>query len=414
MRILRLASALLMLFAVEAELEAQALPQELCNRTLRADYVFEGNAKEATIALDELRSSDGWAGRRVNMDKAPLEGNGQLTMTDAASGKVLYKMSFSTLFQEWQLTEEATKLRKSFENVFQLPMPLAEADICVELFDVKGNVIASLKHRVNPADILIRPLQASGCTASYVMQSGSVENCIDVAIVAEGYKEDEMDRFYRDALVATEAIFSHEPFKSLKDRFNVMAVATPSSDSGVSIPKQKLWRNTAVSSHFDTFYSDRYLTTLRIKDLNDQLACLPYEHIIILANTDNYGGGGIYNSYTLTAAHHPDFEPVVVHEFGHSFAGLADEYYYDDQYEQYYTPEKEPWEQNITTLKNFDSKWKDIMGQPGVSLIEGAGYMSKGAYRSRENCRMKTNACEDFCPVCRRAIENIINFYTKP
>ena len=71
------------------------------------------------------------------------------------------------------------------------------------------------------------------------------------------------------------------------------------------------WKHTAFGSHFDTFYSDRYLTTSRVKAINDALAGIPYEHIIILANTEQYGGGGIYNAFTLTTAHHPNFRPVV-------------------------------------------------------------------------------------------------------
>ena len=191
------------------------------------------------------------------------------------------------------------------------------------------------------------------------------------------------------------------------------AVASPSQDSGVSVPREGLWKKTAVDSHFDTFYSDRYLTTLHLFKMHDALAGIPYEHIIILANTDTYGGGGIYNSYTLTTAHHKLFGPVVVHEFGHSFGGLTDEYAYDDQYVEYYYPDIEPWEQNITTKANFESKWKDLYDQGVVGLVEGGGYQTKGVWRPCEDCRMRTNTAEAFCPVCQRAIERIIRFYTE-
>lgn len=148
------------------------------------------------------------------------------------------------------------------------------------------------------------------------------------------------------------------------------------------------------------------------------LCGIPYEHIIILANTDTYGGGGIFNSYTLTTAHHSAFRPVVVHEFGHSFAGLADEYYYDDQFSEYYFQDCEPWEQNITTLADFSSKWEDMLPADGssdaiVGVYEGAGYQSKGVYRACPDCRMKTNSAEGFCPVCCRAISRLIEFYTE-
>ena len=213
-------------------------------------------------------------------------------------------------------------------------------------------------------------------------------------------------------------------------------MALESEDSGVSVPREGLWKNTAVGSNYDTFYSDRYLTTSCVWKMHDALCGVPYEHLVILANTDTYGGGGIFNSYTLTTAGHVAFRPVVVHEFGHSFAGLADEYYYDDQFVEYYYPDIEPWEQNITTLHDFRSKWDDmlpkVIGIPTapvegdvwenikggasadslVGVYEGAGYQSKGVYRPFPDCRMKTNAADAFCPVCQRAIARIIEFNT--
>lgn len=381
-------------------------------RTLRVDYIFSGTDKSAEISLDELSCFDGWAGRRVNLDTVAVRGNGQIRMTDAATGQTLYRQSFSTLFQEWQATEEATRLRKSFENVFLLPMPDSAAVIVVELYDFHGNIAVSFSHEVDPEDMLIRRRTVSHAPYRYLLKSGGMEDCIDIAIVAEGYTADESQLFYDDATKAMDAILAHEPFGRYKDRLNFVAVALPSAESGVSVPKDGNWKSTALSSHFSTFYSERYLTTLRLKKLHDSLTGIPYEHIIILANTDTYGGGGIYNSYTLTTAHHQAFEPVVVHEFGHSFAGLADEYYYDDQYVEYYYPGVEPWEQNITTLKDFASKWQDMTEDGSVSVIEGAGYQSKGVYRACPDCRMKTNAAPAFCPVCRRAISRIIDFNT--
>ena len=196
----------------------------------------------------------------------------------------------------------------------------------------------------------------------------------------------------------------------------------------MSIPRDHAWKSTAVSSHFDTFYSERYLTTRSVKTIHNWLAGIPYEHIIILANTDTYGGGGIYNSYTLTTAHHPMFRPVVVHEFGHSFGGLADEYAYDDAESPFYPQTIEPWEQNITTLVHFEDKWKDMVpeGTPiptpaetdpdklytRVGVFEGAGYTAKGVYRPTTECRMKINEAPQFCPVCQRALERLIRFYT--
>ena len=380
-------------------------------QTLRVDYIFTGTDKTAEISLDQMSCYDGWAGRRTNMKEVPVRGNGQICMIDAQTGDTLYRMSFSTLFQEWQTTEEATRVRRSFEGVYLLPMPEVKANVDVQLFDFYGNIAAQMRHGVDPKDVLIRKQNPTPAPHKYIMSGGSPEECIDVVIVAEGYTEAEMDVFYADAQETVNALLSHEPFGTYKDSFNFVAVALPSVDSGVSVPGEGDWKNTALKAHFNTFYMDRYLTTLHVKNLHDKLAGIPYEHIIILANTDTYGGGGIYNSYTLTTAHHTAFKPVVVHEFGHSFAGLADEYFYDDQYVEFYYPGVEPWEQNITTLADFESKWKDMLDAGQAELLEGAGYQSKGVYRPADDCRMRTNRPDHFCPVCQRAITRIIEFY---
>ena len=260
-----------------------------------------------------------------------------------------------------------------------------------------------------------------------VVQAGAAAIGILVAILAEGYTTAEMDSFYHHAAVAVESILKHEPFKSRADDFNFVAVASPSIDSGVSVPRLGDWKKTAFSSHFSTFYSDRYLTTGNLQDVHDALAGIPYEHIIILANTPEYGGGGIYNSYTLTTARHRDFRPVVVHEFGHSFGGLADEYFYEnDIMDESYPLDIEPWEPNITTIVDFPSKWQSIVpeGTPvptdpknadkyPVGVYEGGGYVFKGVYRPADQCRMRNNTWPAFCPACQRALNLLIDFYTK-
>ena len=411
-------------------IHAQNFSDYFEDRTLRTDYLFTGNADKQEVCLDELTEMPGWAGRRHRLDELPLAGNGEITMTDKASGKVIYRTSFSSLFQEWLGEEEATRVKKGYENSFLLPFPKQPAIVTVSLKNALQEVSASLTHEVRPDDILIHSRGYSQVTPHrYLHRSGSAEDCIDVAILAEGYTQDEMALFYRDAEATCEALFAHAPFDKLKNRFNIVAVESVSEDSGVSIPLKGEWKSTAVSSHFSTFYSDRYLTTSRVKSIHNWLSGIPYEHIIILANTDTYGGGGIYNSYTLTTAHHPSFKPVVVHEFGHSFGGLADEYFYSDEPSPLYPYHLEPWEQNISTLVNFESKWKDMVpaGTPvptpvktsgdeiytAVGVYEGAGYTSKGIYRPTTDCRMKTNEAPAFCPVCQRALERMILFYTE-
>ena len=397
------------------------------DRTLRIDYSFAGNARSQSIYVSELLQSPGWAGRRHHLDELPLDGNGDITMRDKQTGTVIYRTSFSTLFQEWQGQEEATRTDRAFENTFLLPFPKAPAEVTIELRDYHHRTTAALTHTVDPTDILIRHLPKSEAPVRELHRGGTSRECIDVAIVAEGYTAGEMETFYRDAQAACRAILAHAPFDRLAGRFNFIAVGAPSEDSGVSVPREGMWRRTAVGSNFDTFYSDRYLTTGHVRRLNDLLAGLPYEHIIVLANTDEYGGGGIYNSYTLTTAHHKDFRPVVVHEFGHSFGGLADEYFYDeDVMNDTYPTDVEPWEQNVTTRVDFASKWQDMIpeGTPlptpadnfnmhEVGLYEGAAYSARGLYRASYNCRMRTNEYPAFCPVCQRALRRLIEFYTE-
>ena len=406
---------------------AQDFDAWFLDKTLRLDYTFSGDNRNQFIFLDEMSWSDSWFGRRVNLDSLLLLGNGQLCMKDSKSGRVLYRYSFSTLFQEWQTTEEASKVQKSFENVFLVPFPKNPVDITITLTDTHNEIKGRITHHVEPNDILIRPICAdSNIKWKYLEQSGDSKDKIDVAFVAEGYLIDEMGVFLQDCKASIDALKAHEPFKSMSDRFNFIAVMTPSLQQGVSIPHDNMWKKTALCSNFDTFYSNRYLTTLHLKKLHDALSGLPYEQIIILANTDNYGGGGIYNSYLMSAAHNEKNLPVVVHEFGHSFAGLADEYFYDDSYDIMYPSDTEPWEPNITTLVDFKSKWADMLGNKvkipteptgkdvytQVGVYEGAGYQSKGVYRPVQECRMKINEAPVFCPVCERAIRRMIDYLT--
>lgn len=409
---------------------AQNFADYFQDKTLRVDYIFTGDAQKQDIYLDELSQLPTWAGRQHKLAELPLEGNGQIIVRLPESNQILYKTSFSSLFQEWLTTDEAKETAKGFENSFLLPYPKQTVEVEITLFSPLREVMTRYKHTVRPDDILIHKRGTSNVTPhKQMIQSGKEKDCIDVAILAEGYTEKEMDLFYQDAQRTCESLFSHEPFRSMKNKFNIIAVASPSIDSGVSVPRENQWKQTAVHSHIDTFYSDRYLTTSRVKSIHNALAGIPYEHIIILANTDVYGGGGIYNTYTLTTAHHPSFKPVVVHEFGHSFAGLADEYdeyFYDnDVMLDTYPLTVEPWERNITTQVDFASKWKDMLPNDTpiptpatekekypIGVFEGGGYSAKGIYRPSFDCRMRTNSYYEFCPVCQRAIRRLIEFYT--
>lgn len=404
-----------MLLAFAMNAAAQDFDTYFVDKTLRIDYSFSGNVAEQHIAVDELKQSPRWYGKRKRRAELPMEGNGQITVKDHKTGDTIYRNSFSTLFQEWLSYPEAETTSKAFENVFLVPMPKDTVDITVDLRNNRREVVASLTHQVVPSDILIRHIGERNVTPyETLLQAKDTTKCIHIAFLAEGYQQHEMPTFINDAKIAIEALFAHEPFKSMKERFNIVAVKSPSIDSGTSEPGNGIWKQTALSSHFDTFYSDRYLTTLNLKDLHNLLAGTPYEHIIVLVNTEKYGGGGILNSYNLSMTHHPKYRPVVVHEFGHSFAGLADEYAYETEDIPMYPHDIEPWEKNITTKVDFHGKWEDMIGKDSkAGLYEGAGYSLKGVYRAYPDCRMRTNENPEFCDVCKRILQNVIDFYTK-
>lgn len=399
-------------------------------RTLRLDYNLT-RAREggANVALGHMSSFPGWAGRTRHLGELPLAGDGQLTMTDAATGDTIYRTSFSTLFNEWLSTDEASTRPRSFDHTVLVPQPLRAAVIDLTLTDARHDVMGRMNFTLDPGDILIERLDSRPTPAHrYIHRSGlPADRAIDIAIVGEGYTAAEMDSFYVHATRAAEEILSYEPYRSRKERFNIVAVEAPSAESGVSVPRKGEWRDTPFGAHYSTFYSDRYLTAPLEAPIHDALINIPYEHIIVLANTEEYGGGGIYNAYTLTSARHPLMRPVAVHEFGHSFGGLADEYFYPgDVMEDSYPKDIEPWNQNITTLVDFDSKWKRLMpeGVPvptppadaakyPVGLYEGGGYSTKGVYRPADECRMRNNTYPTFCTVCTDALARLIDFYTK-
>lgn len=385
--------------------------ENFADSTLRVNYVFSGHAGNVSVSLSSQAKSAGWAGRRGNLDHAFTPSNGSIRVIDPESGSVIYENSFSSLFHEWLVTEEARETSRAFENVFLVPLPRREARIELTLLNNRHEPMAHNVHTYSPADELVATPAPSEFERVVIHQGGDPGEAIDVAIVPEGYTSAERDSFISHARKYAEEILRYEPFASNRERFNFVAVMVPSADSGVSVPLEGKWLHTPFGSHYSTFHSARYLTSPRIFALHDALCGVPYEHVIMLANTERYGGGGIFNSYTIAAARNEKSLPVTVHEFGHSFGGLADEYFYTEEEDESFPLDVEPCEPNITTLVDFASKWEDMTGSDGVGLFEGGGYRSKGIFRPVETCRMRDNFHPEFCPVCRRAISRIIDFY---
>lgn len=425
-----------------AEASATDFTENFRDSTLRVDYIFGGGPSGVKTMLASQSKQKGWAGRRRRLKDVPVAGNGTVMVTDPQTGDTLYRNTFSSLFQEWIYTPEAEEKDMAFENSFLVPLPKREADITISLRGNRHEEIGRISHRYRPDDELVALRGETPTAHRYIHKGGDPSEAIDIAILAEGYREEEMDTFLNRATTIAEEILSYEPFASNKEKFNVVAVMSPSKESGVSVPLKGEWKETAFESHFSTFYSSRYLTTPRVWRLHRALEGIPYEHVLIVVNTPEYGGGGIHNCYQIATSDNRYTLPVSVHEFGHSFAGLADEYFYTEEEDGSYPLDIEPWQANITTMVDFDSKWKDML-TPGIAVptpwtdrggkredrmkraaeeapeevavgvFEGAGYRKKGVYRPAETCRMRDNHNPKFCPVCERAIRQVIEFYTE-
>jgi hypothetical protein len=400
--------------------------------TCRIDFHLTGDARETKIALAGISREPFWGGPHSVDGRFMNLGDYRFEVTDSLSGKLIYSDGFNALFREWQTTPEALRLYKSFEQTIVFPFPLKTVQVKIQQRKSLDDWDNLTSFYVDPADKLIRLSSPQNIPVKVLKKNQPAENAVDIAIIAEGYTAREKSKFYKDAETLMQNISAHEPFKKHAAKLNFYAIAAASEVSGVSVPHEDKWVNSAVHSNYYTFYSERYLTSSQVFRVRDLAATVPYDAIYILVNTTSYGGGGIYNYYALTAARGRKAAEVTVHEFGHSFAGLGDEYFYDntDALDNTYSTDQEPWEPNITTLVNFDRKWKSMLPvstpfptpMPADSIsrrsttltgvYEGAGYKAKGIYRPTPDCRMKTNEAPQFCPVCEKAVEERIKFLT--
>jgi hypothetical protein len=394
-------------------------------KSLRFDFLLGGNSKEVRVYPQQMKQEPHWAGSLKNLTDIFNYGTYRFQVYDAETEKLLYSRGFSTLFQEWQTTAEAKIADRTFYQAVIFPFPKNKVHLSIEARQWEGNFKSIFETEIDPADYFILKEVPYPYESVSIENNGKPEEKVDLLILAEGYTTGEMDKFVEDAKRVSGYLFEEEPFKSNKEKFNVTALLTPSVDSGTDIPGENIYRNTIFNSTFYTFDLDRYLTTSDMKTIYDAAAGVPYDHIYVLVNSERYGGGGFYNFLTVCTADNQLTKEVFVHEFGHGFAGLGDEYYNSSvAYENYYNLEIEPWEPNLTTLVDFEKKWKSMI-EPStpvptpreakysdvVGVFEGGGYMDKGIYSPVMDCRMKSNVAKSFCPVCSLAIQRVIDFH---
>ncbi|HLN19971.1 MAG TPA: M64 family metallopeptidase [Bacteroidales bacterium] len=394
---------------------------------LRFDFMFSGDASKTAVFPVIMKEEPVWAGPRSGFTNLNVRGNFRYELYDASDSSLLFCSGFSTLFQEWQTTAEAKSIERNFYEVIRMPFPKNKCELVISKRQRDGSFTALYHKAIDPSDYFILHEKPADVTFTRLYGKGDPENSVDLAFIAEGYTAAEKEKFRNDVKNMAEALFNEAPFNEYRDKFNIWAVEAVSRESGTDIPGEHIYVNTALNSTFYTFDLDRYLTTTDIKAVNDYAAVVPHDNIVVLINTTRYGGGGVYNYYSGTSSGHQYSKIVFVHEFGHGFAGLADEYYNSEvAYEDFYPLSVEPWEPNITTMVNFESKWKNKI-KPGIplptpaeekyagitGLFEGGGYSAKGIFRPEIDCRMKGNGPVGFCSVCSEAIKDVIEYYIK-
>jgi hypothetical protein len=397
------------------------------DKVLRFDYMLAGNSSRTVVYPVGMKEEPFFGGSKTQLTDPFHFGNLKYEIFDAVDNTLLYSRGFCTLYQEWQTTPEAKIMERSFYEVATMPYPKNKITFVLSMRKRDGSFEKIYETEIDPTNYFIRKEKPVNATVTKIYSAGDPAISVDLAFIAEGYRAEEMGKFRDDVKKMADILFAEPPFNEYKNRFNIYAVEAISEESGTDIPGEKIYVNTALNSSFYTFDLDRYLTTQDIKSVNDYAALVPHDNIIVLINTDKYGGGGVFNYYSGTSVGNRLSPKVFIHEFGHGFAGLADEYYSSEvAYEEFYPLNVEPWEPNITTLVNFDSKWKKMIARDTpvptpaedkyknvTGVFEGGGYAAKGIYRPEMDCRMKSNGPKGYCSVCREAVKKMIEFYIK-
>lgn len=403
---------------------SQTFNEYFKHEALRFDFVFSGNVNNTDVHLQNIKKLDAWSGRTVNINTNDLQGDAEINVYDLKSNEKIYTQSFSTLYQEWLTQKEAQIKNFSVEQVLYIPFPKDNFRVEVNFF--VNNVAKMVYNEVFKVKDLkkVKPI-ASSTVVKQIYKAKNRQSPINLTFAAEGFVLGDQEKFYQAVTQTIAALFKYPSFKKYKDQFNIYAAFTVSANEGVTIPSKNIDRKTIAQSTFDTFGAERYLTTSKVFSLHDALANAHADHIIILANSEQYGGSGIYNAYTIATLFDKTFAEVVVHEFGHSFAGLGDEYFYADDIFSDNAQQNtvEPWVKNNTTLVDFESKWKNKLPKntiiPTPYTTDGTdmlgvylGIEGGKVYNAHQDCRMHTNTAQDFCSVCSDAIEELILHYT--
>jgi IgA Peptidase M64/Peptidase M64 N-terminus len=445
------------------------------SRTMRVDYFHTGGPKSGeTLSLDRVVNDGAWPGSRTQLIDTTDLGK-YLFEVQSKSGEMLYSRGFASVYGEWETTAEVKSAHRTFHESLRFPWPRQPVQVTLKKRQANNSFSPVWTTAVDPNSRFVNaaaPAAAAG-TIWTLFENGPSAEKVDLLIISEGYTEAQLPKFRKDAARLVSALFAEEPFKSRKPSFNVRGLNLPSPQAGVNRPNAGVFRRTPASAEYNIFDSERYVLTLDNRALRDAASAAPYEFIEILVNEQTYGGGGIFNDQATAAVDSAFAEYVFVHEFGHHFAALADEYYTSDvAYETGSPSKQEPWEPNVTALADPATlKWRDLVspGTPlptpwekeafethsreiqerrrairkrnapeaemdalfreqreweekflagmksskAVGAFEGASYEPRGLYRPQADCIMFTRDRVGFCRVCQRAIGRIIDLYSR-
>lgn len=410
-------SLLLVSFFAKAQWE-----ENFENASLRIDYYHSGRYQVDYFSLQSCQKLPFYSGSHTYLIDQTNNGAYKVALFDRKSKQMIFSKGFSSLFNEWQSSQEAKNMCGNYEETVIVPYPKNDVDIVFFSRDTLNNWQEVFREQFSE-ELLTDYYNPSYNIISLHKVNRKVEQRMDLVFLPVGYTKQEKDKMLKDLNNFALWMFDQEPYKSRAEVINIEAIEYYSETSGIPGLGDRKDEQGPLGVAYNMFSSSRYIMTTSLWELNDVLNGVPFDAVIIVANSEVYGGGGIYNYYA-TCYTGAKAKEVLIHEFSHSFAGLADEYSDNDSDTGLQPVYAEPYEKNITTLIDFSSKWGSMIKKTTpiptpatkeyfdeVGVFEGASYMSKGFYRPYQHCMMRD--LSPFCPVCSKVINDMLDIYSK-